>query len=168
MYSIAMLIGLVLGCSQALAQGGVGVSGGLSGLLGDRTLDDFKGTRKRPLFTPARHPPRPPPPPPPPPEPKVRKPKPVKVEPPKPPSLRLVGVVMMDDSKLALLLDTDRNVRRVGVGDEVEGWSVVKLEPSLVELRLDGERSVYRMFRASGNDRGGDSDRRGRDRGRRR
>jgi len=148
-----------------------GFPGLFSGTMDGRTLKDFEETRERPLFTPARHPPLPPPPPPPPPppkEPKVREPKPVKVEPPKPPSLRLVGVLMTGKSELALLLDKERNVQRVGVGDEIDGWAVVKLEPSVVELRFQNARSVYRMFDSAGRQSAGDADERGRNNKRRR
>jgi hypothetical protein len=118
----------------------------LIGIMGDRELKDFEETRQRPLFTPVRHPPLPPPPPPPPPPPKEPKPKVVKVKPPTPPTLRLIGVVMTEESKLALLLDKDRKVQRLALGDKFEGWSVAKLGADSVELRQKGERSVYRMF----------------------
>lgn len=148
---LAVVLGVVAVAGPGKGQDSEGLPGLLSGALGDRSLEDFVETRERPLFTPARHPPIPPPPPPPPPpkEPKVKKPKPVKVEPPKPPSLRLVGVILTGDARLALLLDKERQVQRVAVGDEIEGWTVAKLGPSVVELKLQGERSVYRMFESA-------------------
>jgi hypothetical protein len=118
-----------------------------SHLLGGLTMDALSATRDRPLFTPVRHPPIPPPPKPPP------APKPPKVvkappppKPPTPPKLRLVGVVMSDDTKLALLLDEKREMQRVGPGDEINGWSVVKVMPSEVELALEDQTTTFRLF----------------------
>ena len=125
-----------------------GLSGILLGALNDKQLDDLTATRERPLFTPARHPPKPPPPPvkkePVVKKPKVEKPPP----PPKPPSLRLIGVVMSSDDKMAMVVDKSRKVKRIGLGDEFEGWTVAKVEPEMLELTLKDERSVYRMFQA--------------------
>ncbi len=114
-------------------------------LIGGILLNDLEQTRQLPLFTPVRHPPKPPPPPPP--KKKVVKAPPPPPAPPKPPSLRLVGVVLTDDSTLALMLGGDKSVKRVALGDKIDGWSVVKLEPDMVELKLKTERSVYRMFK---------------------
>ncbi|MEJ8574477.1 hypothetical protein [Microbaculum marinum] len=122
-------------------------SGLLIGIMGDRGLEDFTSTRERPLFTPARHPPLPPPPPPPPPPPAPPKaPKVKKEKPPEPPSLRLVGIVITDEQQLALLIDKERNVRRLGVGDEFDGWSLSKMNANSIEMKLKNERRVYKMF----------------------
>jgi len=137
------LAGLAVAQNQIPA---AGLSGILLGALNDRNLDDLTQTRERPLFTPARHPPKPPPPPvkkePVVKKPKVEKPPP----PPKPPSLRLIGVVMSADDKMAMVIDKSRKVKRIGLGDEFEGWTVAKVEPDMLELTLKDERSVYRMF----------------------
>ena len=113
-------------------------------LIGGLALKDLQQTRQAPLFTPSRQQPKPPPPPK-----KVEKAvkPPAPPAPPKPPSLRLVGVVLTDESKIALMMAQDRSVKRLLLGDEIEGWSVVKLDPEMVELKLKGQRSVYRMFK---------------------
>lgn len=113
-------------------------------LIGGIGLKDLQQTRQAPLFTPSRQKPKPPPPPK-----KVEKPAkpPAPPEPPKPPSLRLVGVVLTEEAKIALMMAQDRSVKRLALGDEIDGWAVVKLDPETVELKLKGQRSVYRMFK---------------------
>ncbi|TCT06506.1 hypothetical protein EDC22_11189 [Tepidamorphus gemmatus] len=147
-------IGQVAGGFPAVAQasgpsdaptGGQAPGAVLEGL----TLDDLAATRERPLFTPARHPPLPPPPPPPPPPPTlVERPE---RQPPaarKPPQLRLVGVIITDDRMVAIMMGQKRQVHRLAVGDEVDGWKVVAVEPNSVKMQFRKESRVYRMFRS--------------------
>lgn len=114
-------------------------------LLGGIRLNDLSETRERPLFTPARHPPLPPPPPPPPPA-RVKAPPKPPPPPPDPPSARLVGVVVANGDRIALLQLKDRSVSRLAVGDKLDGWSLTRVGASEVEMKLKDQRSVYRMF----------------------
>lgn len=116
--------------------------------LESMTLEDLPATRELPLFTPSRHPPLPPPPPPPPPPKVVEKPQKKPPAPKKPPQLRLMGVVISDDRNVAIMLGKKRETHRIVVGDEIEGWKVVAVEPNSVELQFRKEKRVYRMFRS--------------------
>ena len=129
------------GIVAAVAQPG---SAGLESM----TLEDLPATRELPLFTPARHPPLPPPPPPPPPPKVVEKPERKPPAPKKPPQLRLIGVMMTDDRNVAIMMGKKRETHRIAVGDEIEGWEVVAVEPNSVELQFRKEKRVYRMFRS--------------------
>lgn len=137
--------GVFAAAAQASGQSDAPSGGQAPGaILESLTLEDLPATRELPLFTPARHPPLPPPPPPK----VVEKPEKKPPAPKKPPQLRLVGVIITDDRMVAIMMGQKRQVHRLAVGDEVDGWKVVAVEPNSVEMQFRKESRVYRMFRS--------------------
>ena len=113
----------------------------LSGLA----LESLSATLSAPLFTPSRTGPIVEAPveavveaPPPPPE--------VAPEQP-PPSLQLVGIVMTDAEKTALLKDAGTNeIHRLNTGDDYEGWSLTIVDGRSVEFRSGDRVEALKMF----------------------
>lgn len=54
-------------------------------------------------------------------------------------SLVVIGIGTTTDSSTALLRTGEGQVRRIRVGDEVNGWTVATIEPAAVTLTRDGE-----------------------------
>lgn len=54
-------------------------------------------------------------------------------------SLVVIGIGTTTDSSTALLRTGEGQVRRIRVGDEVNGWTVAMIEPAAVTLTRDGE-----------------------------
>ena len=115
--------------SAAIAQ----QAGGLSNPLWSTPLESLAATRGRPLFTQGRRPP------------------PLAVAPttknvfdaaPTPPPFSLVGTVVGDDEKFAVLQETgSRNILRLKVGASAAGWDVADVAPRSVTLKR-GPQSV--------------------------
>lgn len=98
-------------------------------------VDDFASMVDRPLFAPARRPVDP--------EPAVADLElpPTMVEPAAPPdqpSVSFIGSIE-EDGQVRALLGNGSNVRGVGLGEEVEGWTVLDIEPRRLTLGLDEE-----------------------------
>jgi hypothetical protein len=116
--------------------------------LANLTLDKLHDTLGRPLFEKSRRPVEAPAPPPPPP--------PVLVAPAPPPSidrnaLSLLGVVASQGRAIALInrKATGQNVR-VRVGDEVDGWTIISIEPQRVMIRHGDTQIALQLFRRKG------------------
>ena len=113
--------------------------------LANLTLDKLQDTVRRPLFETSRRPIEAPAPLPPP-----------QVEPvtPAPPpvvdqnALSLLGVVASEGRTIALLKrnQTGQNIR-VEVGDAVDGWTIVSIEPQRVMIRQGDTQIALQLFR---------------------
>ena len=113
--------------------------------LANLTLDKLQDTVRRPLFETSRRPIEAPAPLPPP-----------QVEPAAPPppafvdqnALSLLGVVASEGRTIALLKrnQTGQNIR-VEVGDAVDGWTIVSIEPQRVMIRQGDTQIALQLFR---------------------
>ena len=113
--------------------------------LANLTLDKLNDTVGRPLFETSRRPIEAPAPLPPP-----------QVEPAAPPpppfvdqnALSLLGVVASEGRTIALLKrnQTGQNIR-VEVGDAVDGWTIVSIEPQRVMIRQGDTQIALQLFR---------------------
>jgi hypothetical protein len=64
-----------------------------------------------------------------------------------PPPLQLVGIVMTDATKVALLKDPGTNeVHRLNSGEEYEGWSVMVVDGRSIEFRSGDRVEGLKMF----------------------
>jgi hypothetical protein len=113
--------------------------------LANLTLDMLHDTLGRPLFEKSRRPIEVPPPPPPP--------LPLPVAPTPPPAidhnaLSLLGVVASQGRTVALLKrnSTGQNVR-VQVGDAVDGWTIISIEPQRVMIQQRDTQIALQIFR---------------------
>ena len=104
-------------------------------------LTELSSTRERPIFSPSRRPPSLPPTP-------TYVP-PVTVRPPvKPPELErpavsLLGTVIGTDVRIGVFLETaTKNVVRLRVGEDHQGWVLRLIEAGEVTLAKDGEQAV--------------------------
>jgi general secretion pathway protein N len=113
--------------------------------LANLTLDKLQDTVRRPLFETSRRPIEAPAPLPP-----------LQVEPAAPPpppfvdqnALSLLGVVASEGRTIALLKrnQTGQNIR-VEVGDAVDGWTIVSIEPQRVMIRQGDTQIALQLFR---------------------
>lgn len=55
-----------------------------------------------------------------------------------PPDARLVGVLLTEEMRMALLTEGGKPPRRLAVGQEVDGWTIAAIEPRRVLLRQGG------------------------------
>jgi hypothetical protein len=106
------------------------------------SLDRLSATRDRPLFSPTRRPPPPPPP--------------VTVlpkAPPAPPNVTLLGTVMdAEDARAIVQTGGSANeVRRVRIGDDIDGWKVTQIEQRLLVLSHDNRSASFTMFASPGS-----------------
>ncbi len=105
-------------------------------------VDDFASMVDRPLFAPARRPPEP--------EPVVADLtfSPSIIEPAAPPALPSVSFVgsIEESGRVRALLGNGSNVRGVGLGEMVEGWTVLDIEPRRLILGLDDEILELRIL----------------------
>ena len=100
--------------------------------LAAQAVERLSATRERPLFSPTRRPPAPPPalaPPPPSP----------------PPDVALLAVIM-DGEDARAVVRTGPQVRRVQIGDDIDGWKVGQIEARLLVLSLDDRTAKFTMF----------------------
>jgi len=126
--------------AQAAARGEQGINP-----LANLTLDKLQDTVRRPLFEASRRPIEAPAPLLPPPQ--------VEPAPPPPPfvdqnALSLLGVVTSEGRAIALLKrnQTGQNIR-VEVGDAVDGWTIVSIEPQRVMIRQGETQIALQLFR---------------------
>jgi len=102
--------------------------------LAAQAFDRLSATRERPLFSPTRRRPAPPPvlalPPPP---------------PPPPPDVALIAVIM-DGEDARAVVRAGPKVRRVQIGDDIDGWKVGQIEARQLVLSLDDRTAKYAMF----------------------
>jgi hypothetical protein len=137
--SLAMMGGITVARAQAPAQtqaaSGSTTASTPASPLARLSLDRFSATRERPLFSPTRRPAPPPPP--------------VTVipkQPPAPPSLTLLGVIM-DAEEARAIVQIANEVRRLRMGEDVGGWKVTQIESRKLVLSLDSSRSAtFTMF----------------------
>jgi hypothetical protein len=109
----------------------------LSNPIVAQSIDSLSATRERPLFSPTRRPPAPPAAAPPP---IVRRADPA--PPPSPPGVVLLGVVIGADTARAFVRsELPDKTLRVGIGDDVGGWKVSRIERRELVLSL-GDRSA--------------------------
>jgi hypothetical protein len=109
--------------------------------LAARPLDALPATRDRPLFSPSRRPPAPPP--------VVVMPQ---APPPSPPSVTLFGVVMdANEARAIVQAGSAKQVRRVRIGDDIDGWKVTQIEQRRLVLSLDGRVATFTMFGSQSN-----------------
>ena len=107
------------------------------------SMQELAGISARPLFSPSRRPPEPVP---------VREPVAVSVPPPKVElgQFRLIGVVIENDTPLALLREVRGNALiRASLGERIEEWTVETIEPTSVTLR---QRDVVDTVMLSDNE----------------
>jgi hypothetical protein len=99
-------------------------------------LERLSATRARPLFSPTRRPPAPPP---------VFAPAPP--APPPPPDIVLLAVIMDgEDARVVVRGGRGAKTRRVGIGDDIDGWKVVQIEGQKLVLSLDDRVAKFAMF----------------------
>lgn len=53
----------------------------------------------------------------------------------RPPDARLIGVLLTEDIRMALLTEGGKPPRRLAVGQQVDGWTIAAIEPRRVLLR---------------------------------
>ena len=112
--------------------------------LAARPLEALSATRDRPLFSPSRRAPAPPP--------VVAMPQAPPPPPPSPPSVTLFGVVMdAGEARAIVQAGSAKQVRRVRIGDDIEGWKVTQIEQRRLMLSLDGRVATFTMFNSQGN-----------------
>ena len=103
--------------------------------LAAQAVERLSATRERPLFSPTRRPPAPPPalaPPPPSP----------------PPDVALLAVIM-DGEDARAVIRAGPKVRRVQIGDDIDGWKVGQIEARQLVLSLDDRTAKFTMFTAN-------------------
>jgi hypothetical protein len=111
----------------------------LASPLAGEPLERLSATRERPLFSPTRRPPPPPPP-------VVHAPEPPPPPPP-PPDVALLGIVMDGDEARAVIRTSPAaKVMRVGIGDDIGGWTVREIEERHLVLSLDDRIETVTMF----------------------
>lgn len=112
--------------------------------LSSLALESLSATLSAPLFTPSRTAPlveapveevaAPPP------EPEVSSEQP-------PPSLQLVGIILTEAEKMALLRDPSSNeIHRLNSGDDYEGWSLTVVDARSIEFRSGERVEGLKMF----------------------
>jgi hypothetical protein len=100
--------------------------------LAAQALQRLSATLARPLFSPTRRPPAPPPVlPPPPPSP--------------PPDVALLAVIM-DGEDARAVVRAGATVRRVQIGDDIDGWKVGQIEARQLVLSQDERSAKFMMF----------------------
>jgi general secretion pathway protein N len=112
--------------------------------LAARSLDALAETRDRPLFSPSRRGPAPPP--------VVVMPPAPPAPPPSPPSVTLFGVVMdAGEARAIVRAGSAGPVRRVRIGDDIDGWKVTQIEQRQLTVSRDGRAASFTMFNSGGN-----------------
>jgi general secretion pathway protein N len=108
-------------------------------------LSSLEATRDRPLFSESRRPPAPPPePPPPPPAPVVAA---VPAPPPEPPLLRLIGLVTMGETRVALVEDGNTGeILRLSPGAMIDDWTMTIVDDRTIAFSRDGKAARFALF----------------------
>ena len=110
-----------------------------------QSIDSLSATRERPLFSPTRRPPAPPAAAPPP---IVRRSDPA--PPPSPPGVVLLGVVIGADTARAFVRsEPPDKTLRVGIGDDIGGWKVSRIEQRELVLSLGDRSATFTMFNSA-------------------
>lgn len=144
-----VMAALVLAClAPAAAQDPLPPAGTSLNPLAGLTLDSLSATRDLPLFTPSRSAPvvettmEPPPAI----EPETVAPEPV------PPSLRLIGIVMAEAGRMALLADPGTGlVQRLAPGATVDGWTLEILDAKTVAFSRGDRQHRLTLFEPGSN-----------------
>jgi hypothetical protein len=64
----------------------------------------------------------------------------------------LFGVVMdAGEARAIVQAGSAKQVRRVRIGDDIEGWKVTQIEQRRLLLSLDGRVASFTMFNSQGN-----------------
>jgi general secretion pathway protein N len=105
----------------------------------------LEATRDRPLFSESRRPPQPPP------EPSRPEPAPVvamaPAPTPMPPSLRLIGLVTMGETRVALVEDgTTGEILRLSPGATIDEWTMTIVDDRTIAFARDGEAARFALF----------------------
>ncbi|MFD1303656.1 hypothetical protein [Methylobacterium marchantiae] len=75
------------------------------------------------------------------------------------PNLRLLGLIRIDDTDLAIVRDLgDRKVHRLRTGDVFQDWTVTIVSRAAIELSRDEDRQELRMFSSRGDQKRNDAD----------
>ncbi|MGO4389329.1 hypothetical protein AB4Y85_17515 [Microvirga sp. 2YAF29] len=59
------------------------------------------------------------------------------------PGIRLVGVLLSEDAKIAFIERPDMPLVRLGEGEEIDGWAVTAIEPRQLTLTSQGQAVIY-------------------------
>lgn len=111
---------------------------------GSIDLSSLDATRERPLFSPSRRPPAPPPAPPPRPAPVAAT---LPMLPPEPPPLRLIGLVTMGETHMALVEDGNTGeILRLSPGAAIAGWTMEILDDRTIAFSRDGDAAHFALF----------------------
>jgi hypothetical protein len=117
----------------------------LSNPIVAQSIDSLSATRERPLFSPTRRPPAAPAAVPPP---IVRRADPV--PPSSPPGVILLGVVIGADTARAFVRsESPDKTLRVGIGDDISGWKVSRIEPRELVLSLGDRSATFTIFNSA-------------------
>jgi hypothetical protein len=108
------------------------------------TLAELSSTRERPIFSPSR---RPPPPPAPAPVARATVRPPVKPREPERPTVSLVGTIIGSDVHIGIFLETaTRDVVRLRVGEDHQGWALRLIKAGEATLVKDDAQTVLRLL----------------------
>lgn len=61
------------------------------------------------------------------------------------PEIRLVGVLISDETRLVLVEQQGPPLRRLQEGDDINGWIVTSIEPRSLTLTAEGRTAVYQL-----------------------
>jgi general secretion pathway protein N len=116
----------------------------LSNPLAAQSLERLSTTVDRPLFSPSRRPP---------PGPVAQAPEPP-VPPAPPPNLVLSGIVMDGKNARAVVqVGAEKRILRAQIGDNIDGWTVSRIEGRKLVLSLDGRFATFTLFNREGDQR---------------
>jgi hypothetical protein len=114
----------------------------LSNPLVAQSLERLSATVDRPLFSPSRRPP---------PGPVAQAPEPP-APPAPPPNLVLSGIVMDGKNARAVVqLGAEKRTLHAQIGDNIDGWTVSRIEGRKLVLSLDGRFATFTLFNREGD-----------------
>ncbi|NIX78439.1 hypothetical protein [Microvirga terricola] len=61
------------------------------------------------------------------------------------PEIRLVGVLLAEDARIAFIEQAGASLKRVGEGDEVDGWAVTSVDSHALTLSNQNRIAVYKL-----------------------
>jgi hypothetical protein len=61
------------------------------------------------------------------------------------PGIRLVGVLLSDDARIAFIERSEMPLERVGEGERIDGWTVTSIEPRQLTLTGQGQVMIYEL-----------------------
>lgn len=66
------------------------------------------------------------------------------------PDIRLVGALVSDETRMALIERPNSPVQRLQEGDDVDGWILTGIEPQSITLTGQGQTAVYSLDPGTG------------------